>query len=60
MRGGHREQYRDRDAAELDRIARDLRVSMALSAPGSPAQLPLKTNLDAVTSELARRAGGDD
>jgi hypothetical protein len=54
--GDDRYQYGGHDTAELDRIRRDLAVSLALSAPGSPARVPINADLDAVNKELARRA----
>jgi hypothetical protein len=45
-------------AAELERARRDLRVSLALAWPGSPARAPILAHLDAIDAELAARAGG--
>jgi hypothetical protein len=44
-------------AAELDRARRDLRVSLALSVPGSPVSVPILARLRAIDAELADRTG---
>jgi hypothetical protein len=42
--------------AELERTRRELAAALALARPGSPAQIPIRTYLDAIDAELARRA----
>ena len=42
---------------ELERTRRELAAALALTRPGSPAQVPIRTYLDAIDAELARRAG---
>jgi hypothetical protein len=42
--------------AELERIRRDLRASLALARPGSIACVPMLAHLSAVESELAERS----
>ena len=44
---------------ELQRTWRDLRVSLALIAPGSPARLPILAHIGAIDAELAERAVGE-
>ncbi len=41
---------------ELQRARRELAAALALARPGSPAQAPIRTHLDAIDAELARRA----
>jgi hypothetical protein len=41
---------------ELERIRRQLAASLALTRPGSPAQVPTLAHLRAIDTELARRA----
>jgi hypothetical protein len=41
---------------ELERARRELAAALALARPGSPAQVPIRTHLDAIDAELARRA----
>jgi hypothetical protein len=43
-------------AAELERVGRDLRASLALARPGSPARGPILTHLNAIDAELAQRS----
>ena len=45
-------------AAELERARRDLRVSLALAWPGSPARVPIEAHLEAIDAELATRPDG--
>jgi hypothetical protein len=40
--------------AELERVKRDLRVSMVLAMPGSPVRVTATAHLDAIDRELAR------
>lgn len=40
---------------ELERTRRDLTASLALSRPGSPARVPITTQLAAIDAELADR-----
>ncbi|MGD0066765.1 MAG: hypothetical protein ABSB76_25380 [Streptosporangiaceae bacterium] len=42
-------------ARELERARRELRASLALARPGSPACAPIVTQLNAIEAELARR-----
>ena len=42
--------------AELERTRRELRVSLALITPGSPAHVPILAHLRAIDAELAARA----
>jgi hypothetical protein len=42
-------------AGELDRVRRELRASLALARPGSPARVPILAHLSATGAELARR-----
>ena len=42
----------------LQRVKRDLSASLALSAPGSPVQVPILRQLNAISTELSRRPGG--
>jgi len=44
---------------ELERTRRDLRVSLALITPGSPARLPILAHIGAIDAELAERAVGE-
>jgi hypothetical protein len=46
-------------AGELERARRDLRVSLALSMPGSPVAVPILARLSAIDAELADRTGGE-
>jgi len=45
-------------AAELDRARRDLQVSLALAAPGSPVREPILAYMSAIDAELAGRGTG--
>jgi hypothetical protein len=42
-------------AGELDRARRDLQVSLALAAPGSPVREPILAHMSAIEAELAER-----
>jgi len=42
-------------AGELERTRRELRASLALARPDSPARVPIQAQLNAVEAELARR-----
>ena len=42
---------------ELERARRDLRASLGLLLPGSPAHLPVTGQITAIDAELARRQG---
>ena len=42
--------------SDLERIRRELRVSLALVRAGSPARVPILARMDAVEVELAERA----
>jgi hypothetical protein len=44
-------------AGELERARRDLRVSLALSLPGSTVSVPILARLRAIDAELADRTG---
>jgi hypothetical protein len=41
---------------ELERAGRELRASLALARPGSPAAVPILARLSAIDAELAARA----
>ena len=45
-------------AGELERTRRELRVSLALTRPDSPAHVPILAHLSAIGAELARRGAG--
>jgi hypothetical protein len=48
-----------RRVAELERVKRDLKVSLSLAAPGSPVAVPILAQLSAIDAEPgARTAGG--
>ena len=47
-------------ASELERIKRDLWVSLALALPDSPVRVPLMAQMSAVDTELAQRAARPD
>jgi hypothetical protein len=51
----HRAQHLLRRDHELDRARRDLRVSLALSWPGSPVREPILARMAAIYAELAGR-----
>jgi hypothetical protein len=40
---------------ELERVRRDLQVSLALAFPGSPVRVPILSELSAIDRELAGR-----
>ena len=40
---------------QLERARRELRASLALARPDSPARVPIQAQLNAVEAELARR-----
>jgi hypothetical protein len=42
---------------ELERIGRELRASLALARPDSPARGPILAHLSAIEAELAERSG---
>jgi len=42
-------------AGELERTRRELRASLALARPGSPARVPILARLNAIDAELAGR-----
>lgn len=44
---------------ELQRVRRDLQVSLALAFPGSPMREPILAQMDAIDVELERRTGWD-
>ena len=44
---------------ELERTRRDLRVSLALITPGSPAGVPILAHIGAIDAELAERAADE-
>jgi hypothetical protein len=44
-------------SGELERTRRQLRASLALARPGSPALVPILAQLRAIDAELAGRAG---
>ena len=44
---------------ELERTRRDLRISLALITPGSPARAPILAGLSAIDAELAERAASE-
>jgi hypothetical protein len=44
-------------AGELERARRELRASLALTRPDSPARVPILARLTAVDTELAGRGG---
>jgi hypothetical protein len=43
---------------QLERIKRDLQVSLSLTWPGSPARVPILAHLNAIDAELAERPAG--
>ena len=43
--------------SELERARRELRASLALARPDSPARGPILARLDAIHAELAERTG---
>jgi hypothetical protein len=43
-------------SAELERTRRELQTALALARAGSPAQVPILAQLDAIDAELADRA----
>jgi hypothetical protein len=43
---------------ELERVRRDLEVSLSLAWPDSPARVPILAHLGAVDEELAGRTAG--
>ncbi len=43
--------------SELERARRELQASLALARPGSPARGPILAHLNAISAELAQRAG---
>jgi hypothetical protein len=43
-------------AGELERIGRELRASLALARPDSPARGPILARLNAIDAELAQRS----
>jgi hypothetical protein len=45
-------------AGELDRVRRDLKVSLALARPDSPARVPILAHLSAIEAELTGRDAG--
>jgi hypothetical protein len=44
--------------AELETARRELRASLGLITPGSPAHVPIQAHMQAIDAELAARAGG--
>jgi hypothetical protein len=44
-------------SGELERIGRELRASLALARPESPARGPILAHLGAIDAELSERAG---
>jgi len=44
---------------ELERTRRDLRISLALITPDSPARAPILASLSAIDAELAERAASE-
>ncbi len=42
-------------AGELERVKRDIQVSLSLAWPDSPARVPMLAHLSAVDAELAER-----
>ena len=44
-------------SGELERIGRELRVSLALARPDSAARGPILAHLNAIDAELAERSG---
>src|SRR5216684_41239 len=49
---------RDLTAGELERARRELRASLALVRPDSPARVPIQAHMSAIETELAERAAG--
>ena len=45
-------------AGELERARRELRTSLALVRPDSPARVPILAQLSAIDTELAGRSAG--
>ena len=45
-------------AGELERARRELRASLALVRPDSPARVPILAHLSAIDAELAGRCAG--
>ncbi len=46
-------------SGELERIARELRASLALARPDSPVRGPILTRLAAIDAELSGRQAGE-
>jgi hypothetical protein len=47
-------------AGELERARRELRASLALVRPGSPARMPILAEMSAIDRELGERARNED
>jgi hypothetical protein len=47
-------------AGDLERAGRELRASLALARPGSPAAVPILASLSAIDTELAARTARRD
>jgi hypothetical protein len=45
-------------AVQLERARRELAAGLALARPGSPARIPMATQLHAIDAELAARGNG--
>ncbi len=45
-------------ADELDRTRRELRASLGLARPDSPARVPILAHISAIDTELAERTAG--
>jgi hypothetical protein len=46
-------------AGELERVKRDLQVSLSLAWPGSPVREPILAEMSAIDRALAARTGND-
>lgn len=54
---GRPPEVRTLTSGELERIGRELRASLALARPDSPARGPILAHLSAIDAELAERSG---
>jgi hypothetical protein len=56
---GNPEHYHVRQftTAELERTRRELKADLGLITHGSPAQVPIRSHLQAIDAKLAERAG---
>jgi hypothetical protein len=45
---------------ELERVRRDLKVSLALTFPGSPVRVSIAAEMSAIDRELGKRTSNED